>query len=161
MSFEADLLKPGLIFAAPVLSQVTESFETLPIVSDPVRRPDSSSLLGKPIKSAAVSSRTDNSAGSLLHAKQGHYFYPFNLLWYALLTSSFDCCMLTNICMVTGDMTSAERPSANNCCSSTESTPRTWPSGEMIDQGNHGPPLRGNSKFIAHILLGKTWIERV
>lgn len=98
---------------APVLSQVTESFETLPIVSDPglVRRPDSSSLLGKPIKSAAVSSRTDNSAGSLSHAKQG-------------------------------------RPSANNCCSSTESTPRMWPSGEMIDQGNHGPPLRVLPDFV-------------
>ncbi|KAG5558669.1 hypothetical protein RHGRI_008577 [Rhododendron griersonianum] len=109
---QAYLLKPGLIFAALALSQVTGSFQALPIVSELglARRPDSSSLLGKPVKVAAVSSRTDNSvqAGSLSHATQG-------------------------------DMRSEGKPSASNCCSSTESTPRTWPSGEMIVQGNHGP----------------------
>lgn len=30
----------------------------------------------------------------------------------------------------------------NNCCSSTESTPRTQPTLEMADQGNHGSSLR-------------------
>ncbi|XP_047324235.1 protein REVEILLE 6-like isoform X2 [Impatiens glandulifera] len=30
----------------------------------------------------------------------------------------------------------------NNCCSSTESTPRTRPTLEMTDQGNHGSSLR-------------------
>ncbi|KAF7148496.1 hypothetical protein RHSIM_Rhsim03G0191500 [Rhododendron simsii] len=106
---------------ALALSQVTGSFQALPIVSELglVRRPDSSSLLGKPVKGAAVSSRTDKSvqAGSLSHATQG-------------------------------DMRSEGKPSASNSCSSTESTPRTWPSGEMIVQGNHGPPLRVLPDFV-------------
>ncbi|KAA8533673.1 hypothetical protein F0562_031190 [Nyssa sinensis] len=97
---------------APVLLQVTGSFQTSPTLAEPgvVRRPDSSSLLRNPVTTAAVSSRTDNSLQtvSLSHKTKG-------------------------------DMRSA---GLNNCCSSTESTPRARPTGEMVDQGNHGPSLR-------------------
>ncbi|WCJ36724.1 Homeodomain-like superfamily protein [Euphorbia peplus] len=37
---------------------------------------------------------------------------------------------------------------ANNCCSSTESTPRTKPVGEPIELGNHGHPLRVLPDFV-------------
>lgn len=47
---------------------------------------------------------------------------------------------------MTGDIRPASLPIANNnCCSSNESTPhsKTRPTGDMTDQGNHGPQ-RGN-----------------
>ncbi|KAK9143844.1 hypothetical protein Syun_013244 [Stephania yunnanensis] len=40
------------------------------------------------------------------------------------------------------DMGSTGPTVVNNCCSSTESTPRMYPIRETIDQGNHGQPLR-------------------
>lgn len=49
------------------------------------------------------------------------------------------------LCNDAGDTRSAGQPGANNCCSSTESTPRTRPRGETNDQRNHGSSLRGNS----------------
>uniref|UniRef100_A0A5B6ZMH5 Uncharacterized protein n=1 Tax=Davidia involucrata TaxID=16924 RepID=A0A5B6ZMH5_DAVIN len=100
---------------ALVLSQVTGSFQTSPTLAEPgvVRRPDSSSLLANPVTTAAMSSRTNNSL------------------------------QIVGLSHVTkGDMRSAGLPVANNCCSSTESTPRTRPTGEMADQGNHCPSLR-------------------
>ncbi|KAL7003482.1 Protein REVEILLE 6 [Sarracenia purpurea var. burkii] len=99
---------------APVLSQVAGSFQIPPILSDPgILGSDSSSSLGKPVTSAAISSRADNSAQaiSLTHTEKGNG-------------------------------RSAGKPMANNSCSSTESTPRSWPVAEMIDPGNHGPSLR-------------------
>ncbi|KAK6925872.1 SANT/Myb domain [Dillenia turbinata] len=41
-----------------------------------------------------------------------------------------------------GDLTSTRPPLANNCCSSTESTPRTQPTGEATDEGVQGHQLR-------------------
>ncbi|XP_052210721.1 protein REVEILLE 6 isoform X2 [Diospyros lotus] len=100
---------------APVLSQVTGSFQNAPVLSEPVfvRRPDSSPLLRNPVTSAALSSRTDNSAHtvSLSHKTKGN-------------------------------VRSAGQQLANNCCSSTESTPRTWPTGDITEQGTHGSSLR-------------------
>ncbi|CAK9185076.1 unnamed protein product [Ilex paraguariensis] len=101
---------------APVLSQVTAPFQTLPILTEPgfVQRLDSSSLLRDPVSNAAVSSWTDNSVQTV------------------------------GLSPVTeGDMRPAGQPLAKNyCCSSSESTPRTRPTGEMSDQGNNGPSLR-------------------
>ncbi|CAL5407862.1 unnamed protein product [Camellia sinensis] len=105
---------------APVLQEVSESFQTLPILPEPgfITRPDSSSLLRNPVAGAAVSSWTDNSIQtvSLSHAMKG-------------------------------------QPLANNSCSSTESTPRTRPTGEVTDRGNHGPPLRGLIPSLFHAVL--------
>ncbi|KAK9103722.1 hypothetical protein Sjap_020976 [Stephania japonica] len=42
------------------------------------------------------------------------------------------------------DMGSTGPTVVNNCCSSTESTPRMYPIRETTDQGNHGQPLRGS-----------------
>lgn len=97
---------------APVLSQVTASFQTSPALPEPsfIRRPDSSSLLSNPVVSTAVSSETENS----------------------LQTSH----------MTKVDIRSTRQLMANNCCSSTESTPRTRPTGEINDQRNHGSSLR-------------------
>ncbi|KAK1392299.1 Protein REVEILLE like [Heracleum sosnowskyi] len=44
--------------------------------------------------------------------------------------------------MTKGDVRSARQPMANNCCSSSESTPKTQQTGESNDQRNHGSSLR-------------------
>ncbi|KAE9464831.1 hypothetical protein C3L33_03265, partial [Rhododendron williamsianum] len=104
---------------ALALSQVTGSFQALPIVSELglVRRPDSSYYLG-----------------SLLKLQR-------YLLGLTTLYKQAACHMRLKVIIpiVFSDMRSEGKPSASNCCSSAESTPRTWPSGEMIVQGNHGP----------------------
>ncbi|KAK9291803.1 hypothetical protein L1049_019753 [Liquidambar formosana] len=101
---------------APVLPQMTGSFQSSSALIEPgcVLRPNSSSILRNPITSAAASSWTNNSAqtGSLPHVTKG-------------------------------DMRSAGGPKVvNNCCSSTESTPRTRPTVETTDQGNNGHSMR-------------------
>ena len=40
---------------------------------------------------------------------------------------------------------------ANNCCSSTESPPSTWPACETNDQGNRVPSLRGKGSLLIEI----------
>ncbi|GFY84152.1 homeodomain-like superfamily protein [Actinidia rufa] len=95
---------------APVLSQLIS-----PVLLEPgfIIRPESSTLVAKPVTSAAVSSRTDNSVQTV------------------------------NLSHTTkGDMRSGGQALTNNCCSSTESTPRTWQLGDTTDQGNHGSSLR-------------------
>ncbi|XAR71692.1 hypothetical protein NMG60_11018078 [Bertholletia excelsa] len=94
---------------APVGSQVSASFQTLPVLPESgfIKRPDSSPLLRNPVTTASLSSWTENSVQTVnfSHTVTGHIL-------------------------------------ANNCCSSTESTRRTRPVGEITDQGNKGPPLR-------------------
>ncbi|XP_063946467.1 protein REVEILLE 6 isoform X2 [Daucus carota subsp. sativus] len=96
---------------APVLSQVNASFQTSPLPETGfMRRSNSSPLLRIPTAStAAVRSQTENS------------------------TQTFD---LSN--MTKGDIRSARQPMANNCSSSSESTPKTQQTGESTDQRNHG-----------------------
>ncbi|KAL8095848.1 protein REVEILLE 5 [Apium graveolens] len=78
-----------------------------------IRRPDSSPLpRNSAAGTAAASSQTENSMQTVA---------------------------LSN--MTKGDI-AARQPMANNCCSSTESTPRTQPTCEMNDQRNHGSSLR-------------------
>ncbi len=45
----------------------------------------------------------------------------------------------------------------NNCCSSTESTPRAQPIAETTDKGNHSQPLRGEhfNSFVAVFFLSR------
>ncbi|XP_059629215.1 protein REVEILLE 6-like isoform X2 [Cornus florida] len=104
-------------------------FQTLPVLPDPgfVPRPDSSSLQRNPVTSAAVSSWTDNSVQTV---SLSH--------------------------MTKGDMKSGQLVT-NHYCSSTESTPRTRPTGEMIDQGNHCPSLRGAHGFSLQRRLKGRW----
>ncbi|OVA13245.1 SANT/Myb domain [Macleaya cordata] len=101
---------------APVLSQVMGPFQSSSALLEPgyVLRPDSSSMLTNSNTSPAVSSWAHNSAPQ------------------------------ANVSHVTkaDDLGSTQPTVANNCCSSTESTPRKWPTCETADQGNHGPPLR-------------------
>lgn len=47
-----------------------------------------------------------------------------------------------NIVPTSGDTRSSGGVLANHCSSSTESTPRTWPTGGKPDQGNHSSSLR-------------------
>lgn len=54
---------------------------------------------------------------------------------------------------------------ANNCCSSTESTPRIRPPGETTDQGNNNHPLRGKTwksciSVDSQTILG-LWLMRI
>ncbi|KAF8412194.1 hypothetical protein HHK36_000154 [Tetracentron sinense] len=102
--------------AAPVLSQMTGSFQSSSALPEPgyVLRPDSSSMLRIPITCAALSPWVHKSVppGSISHVTKD-------------------------------DIGSVGPMVVNNCCcSSTESTPRTWPSGETNDQGDHSPRLR-------------------
>lgn len=101
--------------SAPVLAQVTSSFQTSSGLPEPGlnRITDPSSLVRNPVSSAAVSSRADNSVKT---AGVSH--------------------------MTKGDMTLGEQPAINNSCSSTESTPRTRPTSEMNDQRSHTQSLR-------------------
>ncbi|XP_010261345.1 PREDICTED: protein REVEILLE 6 isoform X2 [Nelumbo nucifera] len=100
---------------APVLSQVTGAFQSSSSLLEPgyTLRPDSSSVFGNPIRGVAMSSWANNSVP------------PINMTH-----------------MAKDEMISAVPAVANNCCSSTESTPKRWPCGEVTDQGNQGPPLR-------------------
>jgi len=100
---------------APVLSQVPESFQTLPVLAEPVfrRMPDSSTILRNPVNSVSVDPWTENSEKAV------------NLSY-----------------TIEADMRSVGEPLANNCCSSIESTPRIQPACEMTDQGNLGHSLR-------------------
>jgi hypothetical protein len=64
-------------------------------------------------------------------------------------------CGSKNLLYTVGDIRPASLPIANNyCCSSNESTPssKTRPTGDVTDQGNHGP-LRGKCGFSLLILL--------
>ncbi|CAK9176914.1 unnamed protein product [Ilex paraguariensis] len=101
---------------APVLSQVTTSFQTSPTLPEPrcVQRPDSSLPLRNPLTNVAVPSSTDNSLQtvSVSHVTKGDVKTQGPLL------------------------------ANKNCCSSTESTPRTRPAGEVADQTSNGPSLR-------------------
>jgi hypothetical protein len=47
---------------------------------------------------------------------------------------------------------------ANNCCSSSESTPRTKPVGKTAEKGNHGQSMRGEGfiSFLQHCNLCTT-----
>ncbi|KAF8380170.1 hypothetical protein HHK36_027653 [Tetracentron sinense] len=113
--------------AAPVFSQVAGSFQSSPPLPEPgyVLRPDSSSILGNPIPSAAMSPWAHNSAPPVCVSH-----------------------------VVKDDIGSAGPTVVNNCCcSSTESTPRTWPTGETNDQGNDSPQLRGEYLLYCKILL--------
>ena len=50
----------------------------------------------------------------------------------------------------------------NNCvCSSTESSPRTWPACETTDQGNHVPSLRGEYLLASHRQTSRKSIKKV
>lgn len=60
----------------------------------------------------------------------------------AAVSSRADNSVQTAGRMTKGDLTSGGQPATNNCCSSTESTPRTRPTSEMNDQRSHGPSLR-------------------
>ncbi|XP_042501548.1 protein REVEILLE 6-like isoform X1 [Macadamia integrifolia] len=99
----------------PVLSQVTGAFQSPAALLEPgyILRPDSSSMLGNPMTTAAVSSWAHSSAPpvSLSHVAKD-------------------------------DMGSAGPTVVNHCSSSSESTPRTWPTCETADQGNQEPPVR-------------------
>ncbi|WOH06731.1 hypothetical protein DCAR_0626159 [Daucus carota subsp. sativus] len=99
---------------APVLSQPKSAQTSSLPEAGFIRRPESSPSVRNPAAgTTAVSSQTENS----------------------MQTVGF-----TN--MTKGDMISARQPMANNCCSSTESAPRTHPTCEMNDQRNHGSSLR-------------------
>ncbi|XP_062149705.1 protein REVEILLE 6-like isoform X2 [Alnus glutinosa] len=92
-----------------VLLQMSGSFQTSSALleSGYVLRPDSSSMLGGPVTSAAMPSWTNNNMQNpnISHGTKGP-------------------------------------TAANNCCSSTESTPRTRPIAETTDKGNHSLSLR-------------------
>ncbi|KAF8379587.1 hypothetical protein HHK36_029028 [Tetracentron sinense] len=108
----------------PMLSPVTGSFQSSSTLLEPgyVLRPDSSLMLRNPINSADVSSWAQNSAPPVSVAH-----------------------------VVKDDMGSAGPTLATNgCCSSTESTPRTWPTSKTTDQGNHSQTLRGDYYFLLH-----------
>nr|ABV02070.1 transcription factor 1R-MYB1 [Chimonanthus praecox] len=101
---------------APVPSQATAPFQSSSCVLEPGYglRTDSSSMLRTPTPSAAMSSWAHNS------------FPPVNLS--QVMKDDIDPVgpVLVN----------------NYSCSSTESPPRTLPTCQMTDQGNHGPSLR-------------------
>ncbi|KAL5792336.1 hypothetical protein ACOSP7_000930 [Xanthoceras sorbifolium] len=101
---------------APAVSQVAGPFQSSSALLEPgyVYGPDSSSVLGNPIPAASLSSWSYNSMPPV------------------------------SVPQVTkGDVGLAGPNIAQNCCysSSNESTPRTWPIGEMIDR-DHGKPMR-------------------
>lgn len=100
---------------APVLPQVMGAVQSSSAMQEPgyVIRPDSSSILRNSITSPAVSSWAHNTIPPL-GASQ----------------------------VTKDDIGSAGPVAATNCCSSTESTPRTCPVREMTDSGIHAPPLR-------------------
>ncbi|KAF5464350.1 hypothetical protein F2P56_014431, partial [Juglans regia] len=100
-----------------VSSQVTSPYQSSSAMLQPayVYRPDSSSVPGNPITSSTLSTWSLNSAP------------------------------VACVSQVTKDDAGlVEPPIANNCCysSSNESTPRTWPRGEKVDQEDHGKPVR-------------------
>lgn len=98
-----------------VLSPVAGSFQSASGLLEPgnVARPNSPSMLRNPITSAAASSWTNNSVQT---ASLPH--------------------------VTKGDVKSVGPKVISNCCSSTESTPRTQPTGEASDQGNNGHLIR-------------------
>lgn len=64
---------------------------------------------------------------------------------YISLSVSTICLMVLTIVFsnLSGDMRSAVPQVANNCTSSTESTPVAQAVSEKNEQATHGPPLRG------------------
>ncbi|KAI8564558.1 hypothetical protein RHMOL_Rhmol03G0190400 [Rhododendron molle] len=121
-------------FAALAPYQVTGSFQALPIVSEPglVRRPDSSSLLGKPVKGAATSS------GLTTLYKQAACHMRLKVI----------------IPIIFSDMRSEGKPSAT-VAGVLRALQEHGHRENWIVQGNHGPPLRGKNDYIAHILIVK------
>ncbi|KAE9465006.1 hypothetical protein C3L33_03074, partial [Rhododendron williamsianum] len=117
--------KPQKMALAPY--QVTGSFQAFPIVSEPglVRRPDSSSLLGKPVKGAATSS------GLTTLYKQAACHMRLKVI----------------ITIIFSDMRSEVKPSAT-----VAGVPRALQEHghreNCIVQGNHGPRLRVLPDFV-------------
>lgn len=99
----------------PALQQMTEPFQCSSALIDHgyALMPDSSSMLKSPITNTAASSWTNNS----------------------VKTTS-----LSNVPQ--GDMKPAGTKMINNCCSSTESTPRARTIGKTTDQGNGAQAMR-------------------
>ncbi|KAK7822946.1 protein reveille 5 [Quercus suber] len=104
---------------APVVSQATGQYQSSSVMLEPasyVYRPDSSSVLGNPMNSSAVSS------------------------W------SFNSMPPVTVSQATKDDAGLAGPTiAQNCCysSSNESMPpKTWPTGEKINRGDHGNTAR-------------------
>ncbi|KAL6320604.1 hypothetical protein AAG906_008604 [Vitis piasezkii] len=107
---------------APVLSQGTGSFHSSAALRETgyVLRPDSSSILRNPITSAAASSWTNSKPAQTVGLSH----------------------------VAKGDMRSAGPTVPNNCCSSTESTPRGRTTVEASEQGNHVHTLRVLPDFV-------------
>ncbi|KAL4599097.1 hypothetical protein ACB092_11G102500 [Castanea dentata] len=103
---------------APVISQATGQYQSSPVMLEPasyVYRPDSSSVLGNPMNSSTVSS------------------------W------SFNSVPPVTVSQATKDDAGLAGPTiAQNCCysSSNESMPKTRPTGEKINRGDHGSTAR-------------------
>ncbi|XAR53616.1 hypothetical protein NMG60_11022238 [Bertholletia excelsa] len=100
---------------APILSQVAGSFQTSPVISEPgyMKRPDSSSSLQNAGSSAVLSPRTNNSVQTV---RLSH--------------------------TTKGDIRFEGQLFASNCCSSTESAPRTGPTRAITEQKNRVHSLR-------------------
>lgn len=90
---ELDLTLPFPNLTAPVLAQVTSSFQTSPGLPEPGlnRRTDPSSLVRNPVSSAAMSSRADNSVKTVgvSHMTKGPLFS-----WVSVYILSIFLCVL-------------------------------------------------------------------
>lgn len=146
------------ILAAPVVSQATGQYQSSSVMLEPasyVYRPDSSSVLGNPMNSSTVSSWSFNSVPpvTVSQATKGLVLSCS----YSVLPVETWICFLSSKIIISSILLTSYMPGflddaglagptiAQNCCysSSNESMPKTWPTGEKINRGDHGNTARG------------------
>ncbi|KAJ1393439.1 SANT/Myb domain [Sesbania bispinosa] len=109
---------------APTVSQVTGPLQSSSTFTEPsyIYRPDSSSMLRTPISSVPLSS------------------WSYNVMPQV---------SLPGVTKESNDMGLTPQAIPTNYCysSSTESTPRAWPSSKQTDQGDQGKPIEAMPNF--------------